>query len=220
MNTRIPNNIYMCDKTLNHIKIYSQNWKKLNPGYYIFLYDNLGCQKFLKKYYSDMHVDIFNFIPDGPIKADFWRVCIIYKYGGLYIDADIEPIIPLKNFIEKDANFVTCSSYSPNLNFNPNFFMAAAGNELLKKYINAYVRMYTTKVAYSYWGWSIMTLFNNILKLENFNKESGIYFDGSNKYQILKEIQAPEYKDDYNEYNGVCVFKNRYANYSNHQFQN
>ena len=41
---------------------------------------------------------------------------------------------------------------------------------------------------------------HNILKLENFNKESGIYFVGSNKYQILKEIQAPEYKDDYNEY--------------------
>jgi len=210
----------MCDKTLKYIKRHSINWKKLNPGYYIFLYDDTSCQNFLKKHFSQLHCDIFNYIPDGPIKADLWRVCVIYKYGGVYVDADVEPFIPLKNFIEKNVNFVTCNSYSPNLKFNPNFIMAAAGDNLLKKCIDTYVQMYKDKVEYSYWGWSIMTLFSNALNLENFSKNGGIYYDGDKKYQILKEISAPEFKDDYNEYNGVRIFNNRYANYSNHQFQN
>ena len=117
----IPKIIYMCDKTLNYIKIYSQNWIKLNPDYEIKLYDNTLCEQFLLDNYSQLHCDIFKYIPDGPIKADFWRVCILYKYGGLYVDADNEPLVPLKDFIEEDVDFVTCKSYWDIMNFNPNF---------------------------------------------------------------------------------------------------
>ena len=64
----------------------------------------------LLKEYSQLHLDVFNFLKDGPIKSDFWRVCIINKYGGLYVDSDIIPLIPLKNYIEDDDYFVTCIS--------------------------------------------------------------------------------------------------------------
>ena len=42
----IPNVIYMCHKTLDHINIYSQNWKKLNPTWTIKLYDDNLCKNF------------------------------------------------------------------------------------------------------------------------------------------------------------------------------
>ena len=87
----IPKIIYMCHKVLDKIEIYSKNWKNLNPEYEIKLYDDELCKKFLLDEYSQLHLDIFNFLKDGPIKADFWRICILNKYGGLYIDADIEP---------------------------------------------------------------------------------------------------------------------------------
>lgn len=41
----IPKVIYMCHKTLEHIKIYSRNWKKLNPEYEIKLYDDTMCRE-------------------------------------------------------------------------------------------------------------------------------------------------------------------------------
>jgi mannosyltransferase OCH1-like enzyme len=208
----IPKQIFMCDKTLTHITIYSENWKKLNPEYDIKLYDDSMCEEFLTSEFSEKHCDIFKFIKSGPIKADFWRVCVIYKYGGLYVDADIEPIAPLKDFIDSSAQFVTCSSYGPN--FNPNFIMARAGDDLLKKVIDLYLKMYSENIDYSYWDWSIMTLFNKTLILENYNKADGIYYDkNSKKYQILKEIKAENFEDDHNIYNSIKVFNNRYKAY-------
>lgn len=211
MTSLIPKKIYICDKELKYIEIYSQNWKRLNPDYEIMLYDNNLCREFLLNEFSETHRDIFDYLQVGPIKADFWRVCVIYKYGGIYVDADAEPIETLGSFIENDVDFVTCSSYGPK--FNPNFIMANAGDELLKRCIDTYLQMYEDNIEYSYWVWSIMTIFDKLLELENYNKESGIYYEGNKKYQILKEIQCAEFYDDYNEYKGVMVFKNRYANY-------
>jgi mannosyltransferase OCH1-like enzyme len=138
----IPKVIYMCYKNLDKIKIYSKNWKNLNPEYDIKLYDDELCKTFLLDEYSQLHVDIFNFLKDGPIKADFWRVCIINKYGGLYVDADINPIVPLNKFIENDDDFVTCisSSFNENylpLQFNPHFILS---NKIIDNDIKRFTR--------------------------------------------------------------------------------
>ena len=66
----------------------------------IKFYDDNDCLNFLNQEYSQKHVDVFNFLADGPIKADFWRACILYKYGGVYADIDIEPLLPIKDIIE------------------------------------------------------------------------------------------------------------------------
>ena len=95
----IPKDIYMCYKDLQTIQKYSKNWKKLNPDWKIKLYDDKRCRKFLLEKCGPLYLDIFDYVIDGPIKADFWRLCILNKFGGLYIDADIEPIKPLNTYI-------------------------------------------------------------------------------------------------------------------------
>jgi mannosyltransferase OCH1-like enzyme len=221
----IPKVIYMCDKTLDNIKIYSLNWKKLNPEYEIKLYDNALCEEFLLKEFQQIHYDIFTYIKDGPIKADFWRLCVLYIYGGVYIDSDNEPLIPLRDFIVEDADFVTCSSYwnDMNFSFNPNFIMAKAGDSILKQCIELYISWYKDKKAYTYWSWSIMRVFSDLIKLENYNKMYGIYYDKdkNKKYQILMEVKGSDKYDDHNIYNNVRVFNNRYIDYDeqNHEFK-
>jgi len=209
---KIPKQIFMCDKTLHYIAKYSENWRRLNPEYAIKLYDDNMCASFLLTEFTQKHLDLFNFLQDGPIKADFWRLCVLYKYGGVYIDADAEPLISLQDFIDPLADFVTCSSYGSN--YNPNFIMAKAGDEFIKLCIDTYIRMYDEKVPYSYWTYSIMTIFNSLLQLENYTKLSGIYYNKEGKaHQIIKEVKAEKFTDDYNEYNGISVFNNRYKNY-------
>ena len=117
-----PKTIYLCYKTLEHTEKYINNWKKLNPEYEVKMYDNIMCQQFLMKEYGPVHADIFEYLKDGPIKADFWRICILYKYGGVYSDIDNEPLKPISSFLEEDVDFVTCSSYWEKMkfNFNPN----------------------------------------------------------------------------------------------------
>ena len=216
-NTNIPKIIYMCHKKLDEIKIYSQKWKELNPEYEIKLYDDNLCQQFLLEEYSQLHLDIFNFIPDGPIKADFWRVCIINKYGGLYVDADINPIVPLKQYIEDNDDFVTCISSNLNTSdftsdrINPHFILSNKNNYNLKNCIDKYIDLYNNyREDYSYWKWSIC----KILKLPIRQKKSQIILLNNQKYKFLLEL------DDLNTcvYNGEIVFYNRYEQYINHDF--
>ena len=215
-NDAIPKVIYMCHKNLDNIKKYSQNWKRLNPEYDIKLYDDELCKKFLLEEYSQLHLDIFNFIRDGPIKSDFWRVCIINKYGGLYVDADIEPVVPLKTFIEDDDDFVTCISTHFNknktsFNFNPHFILCNKNNKILNNCIQQYIDAYKNRIKYSYWGWSICKFF----KIDNIEKkESHVKYIDNIKYKFLLEL--PSANDC--EYNGVIVLHNRYNNYKNHNF--
>ena len=215
----IPKVIYMCHKNINDIKKYSENWTKLNPDYEIKLYDNELCEKFLLEELSELHHKIFKFIPDGPIKADFWRVCIIYKYGGLYVDADIKPLIPLKEYIENDVDFVTCISNNFNekneqFQFNPHFIMAHAGDNILKECIDRYIDYYNNKIEYTYWTWSICNLFiiKNIKE-----KKSGIKYDEHGK-KIQFLLERPDLETC--EYKGVVVLNNRYDNYKDHKFIN
>jgi mannosyltransferase OCH1-like enzyme len=220
MSSNIPKTIFMCDKTLFTISKYSINWKKKNPGYQIKLYNDRMCEEFLLHEYSKTHKKLFRVISDGPIKADFWRVCVLYKYGGVYIDADNEPLVPLRYFINPNADFVTCSSYMEKMNYNPNFIMSKAGNPTLKKCIDMYIDFYTSNRKYSYWDWSIMNVMTLCLELPNYKKQDGIYELNGKTIQIIKECPGKNHSDAHNIFRGLRVFNNRYANWDsiNHCF--
>jgi mannosyltransferase OCH1-like enzyme len=213
----IPKVIFMCHKTLDEIKIYSEKWKILNPEYEIRLFDDKMCIDFLLEEYSPLHAEIFNFIPDGPIKADFWRLCIINKYGGLYVDADIEPLISLKEYIEEDDDFVSCISHNFSkekyaFQLNPHFILSNNNNEFLQNTIDMYINLYlNNKESYSYWCWSICNLF----QIQGINeKKSQVIYLNNQKYKFLLE----NYNFSQCVYNDIVVFNNRYSNYINHNF--
>lgn len=206
----IPKVIYMCHNKLKNIEVYSQNWKNLNPEYEIALYDNKLCERFLSENFSRSHCDLFRFIPDGPIKADFWRVCVIYKYGGIYADSDIEPLVPLKEYINDDVDFVTCI-IRKNL-YNPHFIVSNRENKFLKLCIEKYLEYYTAKKEYSYVDYSIVSIFSSIFTYD-FSCE-GIYNVENSKYQFLKNVFENGELNEHSEYNGKRVFNNRYAIYN------
>ena len=219
----IPKVIYICHKNLDFIKHYSKNWKFLNPEYEIKLYDNHLCYEFLKNEFSQLYCDIFNYIKDGPIKADFWRICVIYKYGGLYVDADIEPLVPLREYLEKDIDFVSCIDYHNNNSFNPHFILANKDDIFLKKCIDKYVEFYNNKKPYSYWGWSITDVFKQVFEsiINRKRLSCGIHTIENRKYQFILEIFPNHNLNSvYCVYNNVRVLNNRYKFYdpSRHNF--
>ena len=206
----IPKVIYMCHKNLATIQQYSQNWKRLNPEYEIKLYDNAMCEQFLLQEFSPLHCAIFKFIRDGPIKADFWRLCILYKYGGLYVDADIEPLVPLREYIEEGVGFVTCLSAfrmeafgGGSDNFNPHFIMAQQNDAILKACIIQYMHFYVRRKPYTYMGWTIVKIFNRFLPFIK-NPNITTLNQANKKYQVI--IETSDRTDKFNYY---CKYKNR-----------
>jgi mannosyltransferase OCH1-like enzyme len=206
MKNIIPKNIYMCHNSINKLIDASNKWKELNPDYEIKLYDNKMCEEFLLNEYSEIHKEIFNFIVHGQIKADFWRICIINKYGGLYVDSDIMPLLPLKDFIENNIDFCTCISGKDK--FNPQFIMSKANNEILVDSINKYIHFYKNNKLYSYWGWSICSIME-IYNLHIDKKDRVVYFNGE-KIQLLLEIMTNKYLNHYCVYNNIRIMNNKF----------
>ena len=218
----IPKDIYICYKNLRELEEYSQFWKELNPEYTIHLYDDQMCIDFLEKEYSPLYAEIFKYIPDGPIKADFWRICILYRYGGLYVDADIEPIIPLRNYIDDTADFISCFSYLQDC-FNPHFLMGYASDSIFGKCIDTYIKYYNEKKPYDYWIWSIVWIMNPYLRDETADVKTEFYIHNNKRYQFLTETVScitslGRYK--YCTYKGLRVLNNNYKLYDSniHQF--
>jgi len=223
--SEIPKTLYMCHKELNFIEKYSENWKKLNKDYDVKLYDNSLCKQFLEDNYSNIHVKIFDYLQDGPIKADFWRICILNKNGGVYADADIEPFIGIDKFLEPNVNLVICSTYDNKYNYNPNFLISTKENLILQNCIDWYINKFNNGDKYDYWDWSIVQAFNDTLNLDGYDKKQGIYIDGKygKKVQILEQIEKIKGNnyEDYVIYNDVKLFNDRYKNYDtvNHVFK-
>jgi len=214
---KYPKIIYLCNKTIGkNEEISSNNWKIFNPDYEIKLFDDEMIKSFLLKEYGQLYVDIINYLNDAPgfgqIKADFFRLCILYKTGGVYSDIDNLPLVSLADFIEKDVDFVTCSSYI-HLNFNPNFIISIKENIILKNCIDWYIAKYNNKDEYKYWHWSIMKALTKTLLITDYKKEPGIYYLGDMKIQIIKECKGNNHYDAHNIYNGIRVFNNRQPNW-------
>lgn len=100
----IPRHIYQCYKNKEGVpnKIID-NIKNLNPNWEYHFYDDKMCIEFLKEHYGQQYVDKFNNIKSGAHKADLWRNCILYMYGGVYVDIDLEMLVPFDTIIDNET---------------------------------------------------------------------------------------------------------------------
>ena len=87
----IPNNVFQTHKSLNYILNNSilndaqKSWQNNNYNYYF--YDDTQCDNFMYKNFPEIK-DAYDSLPIRVMKADLWRYCILYKYGGIYADSD------------------------------------------------------------------------------------------------------------------------------------
>jgi hypothetical protein len=60
--------------------------KKQNPDVTFLLYDDKDCEQILEKDFDERVVKAFRKLVPGAYKSDLWRYCMLYKYGGIYMD--------------------------------------------------------------------------------------------------------------------------------------
>ena len=88
-----------------------KNIKQYAPEYNHIIMDDDDIKIFLKKYYTDIVYDTFISLKKGAHKADLARYCLLYIYGGIYMDIKTELIKPLKDvFTEDEDTFYTVKS--------------------------------------------------------------------------------------------------------------
>ena len=105
----IPNIIMQTGKTRKDINKYSIQWQQMNPSFQYIFYDDEECRTFLQEYFHSDVIWAFNLLRPGAFKADLFRYCFLYIKGGVYVDLDCVPLIPLLDFLDSTADFISVS---------------------------------------------------------------------------------------------------------------
>lgn len=113
---KIPRNIFQTWSTKNistDLKSLTETWIYKNPNYAYFLYDDYDCDAFIKKYFDIRVYNAYIRLIPGAFKADLWRYCILYIYGGVYVDMDTICMNSIDDFLNEDIEFMTPVDLNP-----------------------------------------------------------------------------------------------------------
>lgn len=142
----IPKNIFQTHKSLNYIiskqKLIKSisSWYRFNDKFKYYFYDDEMCDNFMKETYgidSDVY-KAYSMLPMAVMKADLWRYCIIYKYGGIYADTDAVCNVNPNIFINN--SLLTVSPELNNQFFCQWTFSAPPSSPILKTIIDLSVK--------------------------------------------------------------------------------
>lgn len=126
---KIPKIIHYCWFGPNEIpdeqKEYIEGWHHICPDYKIMKWDESNYDVHKNRYMSEAYKNgKWGFVPD------YARLDILYRYGGIYLDTDVEIIKPFDDMLNDDA-FIGFGSYDV-INAGAGIG-AAAGNEMIRE---------------------------------------------------------------------------------------
>ena len=165
-----------------------KSWKKYCPDYEIIEWNetnfDIHCMPFVEQAYEAKK---YAFV------SDVARLMVVYEYGGIYMDTDVEVIKPLDDLLENRAYM----SFENNENINTGQgFGAEAGMPFLKEHIDVYR------------NWNFINddgTYNQIgcpKVATDLFKTKGIFLDGSEQTVCDIHIYPAEYFNPYDSLTG------------------
>jgi len=156
----IPKNVFLTHHDIKSVPQYViDNINKYCSGFNIQIYDDNKCEEFLNKFFGEDAVNIFKNMKLGAHKADFWRYCILFVYGGCYFDIKTDfktPIEQMYNFTTKNTWYTVIGQDKKSI-YN-GIIVTPPGNPIIWKAIR-YIYIYPDPYYYHQY---VVNLFNNI----------------------------------------------------------
>jgi len=107
---KIPRNIFQTweiSELTPEMNLLTSSWKINNPNYAYFLFNNDERKAFIKKNFDENIYNAYCKIIPGAFKADLWRYCILYIYGGVIVDLDSLSLNSIDEFLDDNIEFMT-----------------------------------------------------------------------------------------------------------------
>lgn len=108
---------YTSNLPLEIVEIVQHN-KRLCPRYKFVFYDDEQCETFIKTHFEERIYNAYLALNKkfGAMKADFFRYCVLYKMGGVYLDIKSKILKPLGEIIKPND---VCLLDVPRTNLEP-----------------------------------------------------------------------------------------------------
>jgi len=141
----IPKNIFLTHKSIafinsnpNLIKSFN-SWVQYKNQYKIHFFTDEMCNQFMKTHFSGKTYQAYCRLPMAVMKADLWRYCVLYTYGGIYSDTDAECLVN-PNIITSAKSLLVCAPESDNIHLCQWCFAAPKNSPILKSIIDLSVK--------------------------------------------------------------------------------
>lgn len=221
------------DKSLIPQKVFINN-NKYAPNYDIIIYDDKECLHFINKFYGSEVLDAYKQLKIPAHRADLWRYCILYQYGGLYMDIktklikNVDGIFTNKNILYTVISCVKSDKPDKQSIFN-GIIYSPPKNPIFLELINYCVKnknvegnyliftKHFARVIKKHSLYNTRNLTNNLIKMKNM---PDIYLF---KEKCIKRNPLHEYKNKnlFDRYGilsyiydkGEKVIKTRYSDY-------
>ena len=211
------------DKTKIPSKVY-ENIKQYAPYYKHIIYDDNEVVLFLKKYFDGKVLNTFYTLHKGAHKADLFRYCYLYQFGGIYMDIKTKLIKNINTvFNKKNVDFYTVTSMFRGTIYQ-GVLASKPKNPLFLSLIEHMINVQKPVKIYFEFTRDLYRKLKLYYKINNI--ENGYYKDPNNKYNIYlfheKCSRNPmDCEDGLDKYNKCCyiydnnekVIKTRYSDY-------
>jgi mannosyltransferase OCH1-like enzyme len=102
---KIIHRIWVGGPMPDHYRQYGEAWEKLHPGWSFRLWTDEDFQNgWLQN--QDLFDKAEQYVPKdavGQFRSDVARYEILYRFGGVYVDCDVEPLKPFDGLLEAEA---------------------------------------------------------------------------------------------------------------------
>ncbi len=188
----IPKKIHYCwfggNKKPKSVQKCINSWKKFCPDYEIIEWNesnfDIHCMPFVEQAYEAKK---YAFV------TDVARLMIVYQYGGIYMDTDVEVVKPLDDLLENRAymGFENDKNIATGLGFG-----SEAGLPFLKEHIDVYKEWNFTNEDGTYNQIGCPTVATDLFKTK------GIILDGSEQTVCDVHLYPEEYFNPYDSITG------------------
>ena len=134
----------------NNLKLLTETWKALNPGYAYYYCDDEACLNMVKQsdeelYECILECDRVNVVS---MKSDIFRYFVLYTHGGYYADIDTVCYAPIDSWIKPGCRFIL-SPEDNSLFFQQWFLGAQQGHPLLKALLDNIKQKFKAGIDYT-----------------------------------------------------------------------
>jgi mannosyltransferase OCH1-like enzyme len=118
----------------------AMSWSEYNPEYEYKFSDKDDRVASIANNFAEEVLQAYHLLDNGAFKADLWRYCALYTYGGVYADIDMICKRSLSQLIDRDDRFIIPASFKQGAVFNA-FICSAPKHPFLKKAIDRAVKL-------------------------------------------------------------------------------
>lgn len=123
------------DDLSNNAKLLIQEWKDNNPDYEYFYYSDKDIEDFILREYGSEWYSRYLSLPYPVMRADVFRILVIYIYGGFYSDLDMKSINPIDTLNAENTRGLI-GVHTSCLLFHP-FFGFSSKHPMMKYLVNS-----------------------------------------------------------------------------------